>query len=330
VSDEPDSSPLAARLPLKRKLTNPRPPVPLADAPTEIQAEVRPVSRQDIAAAAPAVTPAVTPAEVAGEDEVGTGPFALPPKVTKQAPRHAPPPAEAFGAPAQLLPPAPVTAPSALPHQPSPTTSGSVSETAPRAGGESRSPTLRTETATVLMPAGVPAQRTSPPAPPAAKPRRRRQPPRPSVSLPALVVLALATSFFAWISAEPFWLAVGHGHTGTATLIPAPGGCRASFVADDGSFKVSSVAVGGLRACPEGATAPGQMVSEKSGRVYITDAAGLHARWSIGFGLVLLCGLGIAAATGGGRLPGWRGTTAAALSLAAPALVTVVMLALAY
>jgi hypothetical protein len=151
------------------------------------------------------------------------------------------------------------------------------------------------------------------------------------VSLPALVVLALATAFFAWVSAEPFWLAVGHGHSGTATFTSAEGGrCLASFVAADGSLTASTVEVAGTRACPTGTSAPAHMVSTRANRVYVTDQTGLNARWSIGFGLVILCGLAVAAATGAGRVPGWRGSAAAALSLIGPIVLTAVMLALAY
>lgn len=179
----------------------------------------------------------------------------------------------------------------------------------------------------VLLPVAVPAQRT----PPRLAPVRRRRPPRrPALSVPALVLLALAGAFFAWVSAEPFWLAVGHGQVGTATIFSAPNGCRARFVADNGSFSASTVEVAGLRSCPDGASAPAHMVSAHAQRVYVTDLAGLNARWSIGFGLVILCGLAIAATAGSGRLPGWRGTAAVGLSLAAPVVVAAAMLVMAY
>ena len=119
-------------------------------------------------------------------------------------------------------------------------------------------------------------------------------------------MLALATMFLAWVSAEPFWLAIGHGHTGTATISSTSRGCRAAFVADDRSFTVSTVEVAGLRDCPDGSVAP-------AGRS--PTPAGLVARSDF---------------VRPGRLTGWRGTTMALLSLGAPALVTVAMLALAY
>jgi hypothetical protein len=41
---------------------------------------------------------------------------------------------------------------------------------------------------------------------------------------------ALAGAFFAWVSAEPFWLSVGHGTSGTAAVVASADGCRATFV----------------------------------------------------------------------------------------------------
>ena len=180
----------------------------------------------------------------------------------------------------------------------------------------------------------VPIQRVSPPPQPGPVARRRSRrstvPPRPALSLAAVVALALTAAFFAWVSAEPFWLAVGHGHPGTATIFSAPNGCRARFVADDATFTVSTVGVAGLGSCPDGTKAPAHMVSADGKRAFVTDQGGLDARWSIGFSLVLLCGLGIAAATGAGRLPGWRATATVGLSLTAPAVLTLVSLATAY
>ena len=45
----------------------------------------------------------------------------------------------------------------------------------------------------------------------AGAPSRTPPPPRPLPGLAALVLLSLVAAFFAWVSAEPFWLAVGHG-----------------------------------------------------------------------------------------------------------------------
>ncbi|MGW0431533.1 hypothetical protein ACWDV4_03125 [Micromonospora sp. NPDC003197] len=66
------------------------------------------------------------------------------------------------------------------------------------------------------------------------------KPPRhPMAGLSGLLTLTLLTSFFAWVSAEPLWLAVGHGERGTATVLSCTGNgiglrCRGTFVADDG------------------------------------------------------------------------------------------------
>ncbi|MDT5029375.1 MAG: hypothetical protein QOE61_5801, partial [Micromonosporaceae bacterium] len=265
-------------------------------------------------------------------EPMGTGPFELPPKVTRPAPSPRPPATAATTAPAQLLPAAPVTVTAILPSQPAtPTDNLGGADQHDNVGGADQHDNVADAT---VLPATVPAQRSYPAAPPtrpSARLPQRRRPPRPLwLSLPAVVVLALATAFFAWVSAEPFWIAVGHGHTGTATIFSAPSGCRARFVADDGAFTVSTVEVTGLRGCPDGASAPAQMVSPRGARTYVTDLAGLNARWSIGFGLVVLCGLAIATATGSVRLPGWRGTAAVGLSLAAPAVTTLVMLSVAY
>jgi len=67
---------------------------------------------------------------------------------------------------------------------------------------------------------------------------RRPGPPRhPVVGLAGLLTLTLLTSFFAWVTAEPLWLAVGHGERGTATVSSCTGSgiglrCRGTFVAD--------------------------------------------------------------------------------------------------
>ncbi len=90
------------------------------------------------------------------------------------------------------------------------------------------------------------------------------------------------------------------------------------------------VALAGRRDCPDGATVAAYMVSAQGERAYATDQTGLNLRWSIGFGLVLLCGLAIAGVTSLGRLSGWRGTVCAGLSVAAPLVVTVAMLGVTY
>jgi hypothetical protein len=242
------------------------------------------------------------------------GPFARPPRVSAQDPPPRPTPNPAINAPARLMP--------IVPPRPEPT--GPVGMTQPI-----RPPDLD-QTGT-LWPA-VPAQRTAT-EPPIGRPPRRRKPPRgPWLGLPCLVVLTLAAAFLAWVSAEPFWLAVGHGHVGTATaLAPAPGsGCRASFTASGGAFHVSKVDLAGTRLCTEGTTMTARMVSDRSAHAYVTNRSGLRLRWTVGFGLVLLCGLGIMWSSGALRLRGWRRTTSVGLSFAGPVAIALVLVAAAY
>jgi hypothetical protein len=50
-------------------------------------------------------------------------------------------------------------------------------------------------------------------------PRRKpRAPHRAGPGLIALITLGFVAAFFSWVSAEPFWLAVGHGDPGVATV----------------------------------------------------------------------------------------------------------------
>jgi hypothetical protein len=189
----------------------------------------------------------------------------------------------------------------------------------------------------------VPTQRrsASPPVrrPPHRRRRRRGLPRRPWFALPALVVLALATTFFAWVSAEPFWLAVGHGHSGTATVVAGGGGpsapaegCRAFFIAGDGSFIASDVDLRGLEPaeCTDGAKVTAHMVSVRAEQAYATSGFGLHLRWLSGLGLVLLCALVIVWLTGAARFDGWRRGVAVGLSLGGPVAVTIAMLTAAF
>jgi len=205
-----------------------------------------------------------------------------------------------------------------------------------------------------VVPAAVPGQRqpekaTRPPrARPARPPRPPRNPMRPWLAMPALVLLALATSFFAWVSAEPFWLAVGHGARGVATILPTETttvdpadpadpadlgwrtrACRATFIAEGGAFIVSRVVLAGVTgpACTAGTRLPAQMVSADGERAYPIERGDLTLRWSVGLLLIVLCGLGIMLVTGALRFAGWRRVTTTALSLGAPLLVTFGILA---
>jgi hypothetical protein len=173
----------------------------------------------------------------------------------------------------------------------------------------------------------------------AARPRRRPRKPRQlRAALALLVVLALAGTFFAWVTADPLWLAVGRGDTGTATVTGCVGSgltqrCRGSFTAADGRFTAEGVRVIGAS---QAQTAPGtriqsEMVHAGSGNAYVVNGTVLTLRWLLGLLLVLLCGLGIVFATGALRLDDRRSRRTAALcGMAAPLLVTIGFLAASY
>jgi hypothetical protein len=162
---------------------------------------------------------------------------------------------------------------------------------------------------------------------------------RPARPLFALITLALLATFFAWVSAEPFWLVVGHGAPGYATTTACRGSgvaqrCAGRFDAADGSFAVARVTLLGVaddkRAA--GAVAPARMVSAGSRTAYLGDAGLLvHLRWLLGFVLVLVCGYGIAGLTGARRLDEARARRLMILaSLAAPVILLAGFLFAAY
>ncbi|HWG98726.1 MAG TPA: hypothetical protein VNV66_05265, partial [Pilimelia sp.] len=171
---------------------------------------------------------------------------------------------------------------------------------APAAGGDAPWPVQR-------MRAGrTPASRgwTS------AAPRRPvRNPRRPVVALPVTVVLALLAAFFGWVSAEPLWLAVGHGDRGTATITRCTGSgvgqrCVGAFRPATGDAEPRRVALLGLTPAQRaaGGDVPAQMVGAGSRQAYVgSDRPALHLRWGLGLLLVLLCGAGICWATGATR-----------------------------
>jgi hypothetical protein len=167
-----------------------------------------------------------------------------------------------------------------------------------------------------------------------ARERRSRPPRRPVLGALALVVLAFATTFLAWVSAEPLWLVIGHGERGTATVTrcppgTAPPGC-VTFRAADGGFVAEDMALLGADRVQlaRGASVPAQMVSVRGDRVYAADPTGLRLRAGVGLALVLLCGLGLAWATGATRLDDPRSRRRAVLaSIGLPLLVTLGFLA---
>ena len=172
--------------------------------------------------------------------------------------------------------------------------------------------------------------------PPLKKPRKPRGP---VAGLLGLVAMALVASFFSWVSAEPFWLAAGHGDPGVATVGQCTGSgvtqrCHGSFAAADGSFAVERVTLLGVDAAARntGALAPARMVTPDSRQAYVGRTGWmLHLRWTLGFILVVLCGYGIAGMTGARQLETAKARRNAVLiSLAGPVLLLAGFLAAAY
>ncbi|TWG25872.1 hypothetical protein [Actinoplanes teichomyceticus] len=173
------------------------------------------------------------------------------------------------------------------------------------------------------------------------RPGRRRRPAaaHPVTAMAALIGLSLLAAFFAWVSAEPFWLAAGHGDTGYATTTRCQGSgltqrCTGRFTAADGRFTAGPVTLLGVSggARRPGAVSGARMVGPHSSQAYAAPPATLlHLRWVLGFLLVLICGYGIAGATGARRLESPRARRCALLgSLAGPLLLLAGFLAAAY
>lgn len=176
-----------------------------------------------------------------------------------------------------------------------------------------------------------------------ARPKPPVPPRRAGFALTMLVVLALLATFFAWVTAEPLWLAVGHADRGTATVTACSGSgvvqrCVGAFTVSDGTFTVEKVAMLGVGAGQRqaGTAIAARMVAaHRCGdtpagcRAYMIGHPGVHLRWAAGLLLVLLCGFGIAWATGAFRLD--RGRLAAlAASLGGPVLLALGFLVAAW
>jgi hypothetical protein len=183
---------------------------------------------------------------------------------------------------------------------------------------------------------GTGALRTSRLGPRVVPPRagipHTRQTRRPVHGLTALLLLAVVSAFFGWVTAEPFWLAVGHSERGTATVSRCVGDgltrrCEGTFSVDG---ELSRVAVPILGDAPDpGRSVPARMTSTRGDRVYVGSGGGEQA--AVGIALLMLCGFGIAWATGGMRLIGRRARTAAvAVSLTGPLLLFALMLGATY
>jgi hypothetical protein len=169
-------------------------------------------------------------------------------------------------------------------------------------------------------------------------PSRTVPPPDPLPGLAALVVLSLVATFFAWVSAGPFWLAVGHARTGTVVIDDCTGGgltqrCRGIFTAEDGRFIAHGVRVGGVPAGGNvaGTALPARMTGPDSDTAYADVGLSRHLRWLPGLLVVLGCTAGIVRWTGSARVPGRRHRRwAVAVAIAGPTLITIGFLAAAW
>lgn len=168
--------------------------------------------------------------------------------------------------------------------------------------------------------------------------RRHPAPRSPAVGLPLLVLLSLVAWFAAWVSAEPLWIAVGHHDSGSIQVTDCTGQgaigtrCVGTFTAQGGAYQVALVSVSGAGIADRevGRILPAQMVSERGRIGYAGDSAGLHLRWLIGLGLLLMAGLGIAAGTGAWRLRSRARIGAVTLSLLIPIILSALVLTLSY
>jgi len=173
------------------------------------------------------------------------------------------------------------------------------------------------------------------------RPASRRRPSRPPEPLPAmvvLVVLSLLAAFFAWVSAEPFWLAAGHATSGTVVITDCAGGgltqrCRGIFLAGGERFVAHGVRVSGVPAdhSATGSALPARMTGPDGGTAYADTGVGRHLRWLLGLLLVLGCAAGIARWTGATRLPDRRHRRwAVGVAVTGPLLITAGFLAAAW
>ncbi|SDY03437.1 hypothetical protein SAMN05444365_101442 [Micromonospora pattaloongensis] len=183
-----------------------------------------------------------------------------------------------------------------------------------------------------------PGRRPHGEAPP-TRPRKPPKPPRsPAVGLVSLVLLSLLAAFFAWVSAEPLWLAVGHGRSGNATVSRCTGDgvqqrCVGTFTANGGGFTTERVPLLGIheRQRAEGTQVAARMVDAGGRGAYVGSGVTLHLRWALGLALVLLCGAGIVWGTGALRLLEPRSRRrATAVALTGPLLMAAAFFAAAF
>lgn len=185
-----------------------------------------------------------------------------------------------------------------------------------------------------------PAPRMRVGRPQASAPSTPRKPPPPPLKsvrngLAAMVAIALVGSFFAWVTAEPLWLALGRGTTGTAVVADCVGAsvgqrCVGDFRAGNGAFTAEGVRLLGVAHDQRGVGTEitARMVAADSRTAYISDGVVMHLRWVLGLLCVLASGIGIVWATGALRLPDKRSRRRAVLTaFFAPLLVTIGFLA---
>ncbi|WDZ86721.1 hypothetical protein PVK37_10140 [Micromonospora cathayae] len=173
---------------------------------------------------------------------------------------------------------------------------------------------------------------------PRRRPRTRATRQRdPRSGLPALLGLSLLVAFFAWVSAEPFWLAVGHGTAGTVVVDCTGSGltqrCRGTFTAGDGGFLAHGVRVSGVTAEQRQARTAlaARMTGPDGAAAYVDTGGGRHLRWLLGFALMLACASGITRVTGTAGLADPRSRRWATLAAwTAPLLVALGFLAAAF
>ncbi|WKU04077.1 hypothetical protein [Micromonospora sp. HUAS LYJ1] len=145
--------------------------------------------------------------------------------------------------------------------------------------------------------------------------RRRRRParapaaPDPIRGLAVLLALSLVAAFFAWVSAGPLWLAVGHSTAGTVVVTDCSGGgltqrCRGIFTADDDRFRTHGVRVSGVPAerTAAGSVLPARVTGPDADTAYADTGVGRHLRWLLGLLAVVGCAAGIVRWTGATRL----------------------------
>jgi hypothetical protein len=148
-------------------------------------------------------------------------------------------------------------------------------------------------------------------------------------------VLGLLAAFFGWFSAGPLWLTLGHGVSGTATVVDCsvhgiPGRC-AEFTPSSRAYPATQVALLGLGQVSTGQRVAAKMVSAHGWQAYAGDRGSLDLRWISGLTLVLLCGVGIAWGTGAARVAGrWRRILLVLASLTAPVLLAAALFAAAF